>query len=110
LAEGSEDLELSVMAAIQAARVGSSAGEVAESFVKMRQAEEMARKAGLVTAGMEARFILGTFQFDRLDRVAGRRELESLRNEAQTRGFRRLANRASAALAAPPRSAIVAAR
>ncbi|HYG65857.1 MAG TPA: tetratricopeptide repeat protein, partial [Thermoanaerobaculia bacterium] len=98
LAGNSDDLELRITAAVQAARIGSTAGEVGESFMKMRQAEEMARNTGLVAAGLEARLVLGQFQLERLDRVAGREALEGLRREAEAKGFWRVAGHAAEAL------------
>jgi ATP/maltotriose-dependent transcriptional regulator MalT len=106
IAARTENLELRILLAVQLARVGAAAGEVGESSMQMRQAVDLAARTGLVATGFEARLLLGIFQADRLDRVAGRRTLENLRRDAEAKGFRRLARQAAAALRAAQRSPI----
>jgi DNA-binding winged helix-turn-helix (wHTH) protein/tetratricopeptide (TPR) repeat protein len=100
MAARSEDRLLQIAVLIQTARVDAEAGEVGGAFMQLKKAVEETARSGFVASGFEARLALGSFQLERQDRFAGREVLQSLRQEAEARGFRRIARLAAHTLSA----------
>lgn len=102
MAVQSEDLPLQIAILIQTARVDAESGEVGGALTQLKQAVEQTGKSGLVASGFEARLALGAFQLERQDRVAGREVLQSLLQDAEAKGYRRIARLAAQVLRAEP--------
>ncbi|HTQ79848.1 MAG TPA: hypothetical protein VMM92_07625, partial [Thermoanaerobaculia bacterium] len=101
LGERSEDAEVQVVVNAGVSRVDAAAGGASGARAAagtLRQAVEQATRTGLVTAGLEARFVLGTIEIEAADRQGGREVLEAVRREAAERGFKLLAQRAEIVL------------
>lgn len=87
----SGDRELPLRAAPRLARVAAEADRAVQDLTR---AVEQADRLGFTTAGLEARFALGEIRKDR-------KALEAVRQDAEKRGFHRLAQEAARALEPP---------
>ncbi len=96
----SEDRPLQIAILIQTARVDAESGEVGGALMQLKQAVEQTGQSGFVASGFDARLALGAFQLERQDRVAGREVLQSLRQDAEAKGYRRIARLAGQVLSA----------
>jgi tetratricopeptide (TPR) repeat protein len=102
LLETSEDRELRITVAVRLARLAAT-GNPGEALRQLRHAAEEAASLGFATAGLEARLALGEVQRNAGDPAAAA-TLAAVRKEAETRGFKRLAVAAGAAV--PARSGV----
>ncbi len=85
------------------ARIAAATGNPDEALRQLRHATEEAASLGFAAAGLEARLALGETQRNAGDPAAAA-TLAGVRKEAETRGFKRLATAAGAAV--PARSGV----
>jgi DNA-binding winged helix-turn-helix (wHTH) protein/tetratricopeptide (TPR) repeat protein len=95
--ETSEDRELRITVAVRLARLAATTGNPGEAIRQLRHAAEEAASLGFAAAGLEARLALGEVQRNAGDPAAAA-TLAAVRKEAETRGFKRLALAAGAAV------------
>ena len=88
--DASEDRELRVTVGVQLGKIEAGTGNAAEALRQLRRAVADAASFGLAAAGLEARLALGEVQRGAGDPAAGV-TLAAVREEAGTRGFKRLA-------------------
>jgi DNA-binding winged helix-turn-helix (wHTH) protein/tetratricopeptide (TPR) repeat protein/TolB-like protein len=88
-----EDRELRVTVGIRLGRIAAATGNAAAALRQLRRAVDDAAGFGLATAGLEARLALGEAQRGAGDPAAVA-TLAAVRQEAATRGFKRLAQAA----------------
>src|SRR6185295_18181390 len=96
ISEESEDLELQLEVVTAMAPAGVAAGESAEALGHLQWVIAETARIGNVAAWLEARFLLGALQLKAGDPIAGRAALGAVRQAAEARGFKRLAQRAAA--------------
>ncbi|HKI01435.1 MAG TPA: tetratricopeptide repeat protein [Thermoanaerobaculia bacterium] len=94
----STDLNLQILVVTAIAPAGVAVGERASSMGHLRWAVGEAGRVGYVEAGLEARFILGALQLQTGDALTGRTTLQAVRQDAEVRGFKGIAQRAAAIL------------
>ncbi len=103
LLETSQDVELRIELAAPLARLTAAGGHPAEALRDLRQAIQDAERIGLVEPALEARLVLAQIQREMRD-PAAEANLQSVRRDAEARGFRRVALAAgSPAVPRPPR-------
>jgi DNA-binding winged helix-turn-helix (wHTH) protein/tetratricopeptide (TPR) repeat protein/TolB-like protein len=96
----SQDVELRLALAAPLARLTAAGGRAPEALQELRQAIQEAGRIGLVEPALEARLALAQIQREMGD-PAAEAGLQSVRRDAEARGFRRLAALATGALAVP---------
>ncbi len=89
-----EDREIRVALGIRLGRIAAATGNTAAALRQLRRAVDDAAGFGLTTAGLEARLALGEAQRGAGDPAAVA-TLEAVRKEAESRGFKRLAQAAA---------------
>ena len=98
IAEAGKDLDLKIAVAIAVAPVRAASGDRAAALDLLRWALREAERTGAVAPALEARLELGFLQLRGGNPVEGGTTLQSLRRDAEVRGFQGLARRAQAAL------------
>ncbi len=93
----SEDRELRITVGVRLGRIQAATGHPDEALRQLRRAADEAAGLGLAAASLEARLALGEAQRGAGDPAAGA-TLAAVRKEAETRGFRRLAQAATPAV------------
>ncbi|MEA2600967.1 MAG: hypothetical protein QOF89_1959 [Acidobacteriota bacterium] len=96
----SQDVELRIEMAAPLARLTAAGGHVPEALRDLRQAIQDAERIGLISSALEARLALGQIQRG-LGDPAAEASLQSVRRDAEARGFQRLAALAAGSLAIP---------
>jgi DNA-binding winged helix-turn-helix (wHTH) protein/tetratricopeptide (TPR) repeat protein len=98
IAEAGKDLDLRIAVAIAVAPVRAASGDGAAAQDLLRWALRESERTGAVAPALEARLELGFLQLRGGNPVEGGTTLETLRRDAEVRGFQGLARRAQAAL------------
>lgn len=99
LCQQSDDNELRIEIFAAVAPVGAATDSARDALGHLRWAVSEAQRIGYVAAGLEAQLMLGALQLQTGDAIHGRATLETVRREAEARGFRRLAAEAATYLA-----------
>lgn len=97
LCQQSDDLELriEIFAAVAPIGVATDEDSGRSALGHLRWAVSEAQRIGYVPAGFEAQLMLGALQLQTGDTLHGRATLESVRRDAEARGFRRVAREAT---------------
>ncbi|MBV9301283.1 MAG: tetratricopeptide repeat protein [Acidobacteriaceae bacterium] len=95
----SQDFSVRLRASILQATVQAAAGRREDAVRILEDSIEKAKRFGYVGFQLEAQLALGEVQTASGNAVAGRSLLEDVRKQAQLKGFRLIANKASRALA-----------
>ena len=101
LCQGNDDIELriEIFAAVAPTGVATDPSSTRAALGFLRWGVSEAQRVGYVAAGFEAKLMLGALQIQTGDVINGRATLKSLRREAESRGFRRIAREAAEYLA-----------
>jgi DNA-binding winged helix-turn-helix (wHTH) protein/tetratricopeptide (TPR) repeat protein len=97
IAEGNENLDQRLAVALAVAPVEAAAGDPAAAVDLLRWAKAESDRTGFLAAGLEARLELGLLQAQTGDAGAAAATLEDVRHQAELRGYRALAQRATEA-------------
>jgi len=98
IAEGGKDLDLRIAVATAVAPIRAETGDAASALDLLRWALAESGRIGAVAPALEARLELGLLQLRGGNAVTGSAALQSLKSDAEARGFRGIAQRAQAAL------------
>jgi serine/threonine protein kinase/Tfp pilus assembly protein PilF len=92
-----EDVPTHIVVDMAEAEIETSSGNLADSEALLTKVGEIARKGRLLRLSFEARLALGKLQVEAGKKAAGQARLASLERDAQAKGFRLIARKASAA-------------
>jgi hypothetical protein len=97
LAQSSHSRDIQLSARIVAARIRADSGSSVEAIRDLREASAEAQKVGFLEGNFQARLALGEIEMHSGQTAAGRTHLAALEQDAKTKTFDLVAEKAAAA-------------